>query len=129
MITVGEEAIQCCPIRFDRIQAGAAAFVAPYWIDNDPFVQGNVTYEVFTDNSSLKNVSEYISRDQSIDFTGVWMLAAIWYDVPEVFFEERVGHFIHITLHILIYVFQYSYLLCTSPHTVCTCIITFVPRD
>ena len=118
MITIGEEAIQCCPIRFDRIQVGAAAFVAPYWIDNDPSVQGNVTYQVFTEgNSFLELVSDYISRDQSIDFNGVWMLVAFWYDVPEVFFEERVGNFI----------FQYSYLLCTSQHTVCMCIITFVP--
>ena len=98
MITIGEEAIQCCPIRFDRIQAGTTAFVAPYWIDNDPSVQGSVTYQVFTQgNLSLELVSDYISRDRSIDFNGVWMLVAIWYDVPEVFFEEQVGNFIHIT--------------------------------
>ena len=105
MITIGEEAIECCPIRFDHILPGAPPFVAPYWIDNDPSVRGGVTYEVFTlgiRNSSMELVSNYISRDQSIDFNGVWMLAAIWHDVSEVFFEEQVRSFIHVTFCISI---------------------------
>ena len=92
MITIGEAAIECCPIRFDRIQAGASAFVAPYWIDNDPSVQGNVSYEVHAqDSTSLEDVNAFISRNLSIEFSGVWMLVAFWQNVPEVFFEEQVG--------------------------------------
>ena len=92
MITIGEEAIECCPIRFDRIQVGASAFVAPYWIDNDPSIQGNVSYGVHVQGSScLQVINNFISRDQEIEFSGVWMLVAFWQNVPEVFFEEQVG--------------------------------------
>ena len=92
MITIEEEVIECCPIRFDRLQAGASAFVTPYWIDNDPSVQGNVSYEVHARGSSyLQDVNDFISRDQDIEFRGVWMLVGFWWDVPEVFIEEQVG--------------------------------------
>ena len=126
MITIGQEAIECCPIRFDRILAGAPAFVAPYWIDNDPSVQGGVTYEVFTQgNSSMERVSNYISRDQSIDFNGVWMLAAIWVNVSEVFFEEQVGNFMHITFCIPICV--PGFIFFCVPHSIhCACVSKYL---
>ena len=92
MITIGEASIECCPIRFDRIQVGASAFVAPYWIDNDPSIQGSVSYEVHAQGStSLEDVNAFISRNLSIEFSGVWMLVAFWQNVPEIFFEEQVG--------------------------------------
>ena len=108
VITIGEEAIECCPIRFDRIQVGASAFVAPYWIDNDPSTQGSVSYKVYAQGSpSLELVSDFISSDLSIEFSGVWMLVAFWQDVPEVFFEEQVGgsiqhlHLVHVCFRII----------------------------
>ena len=83
--------MECCPIRFEDIQPGAAAFVAPYWIDNDPSVQGSVVYEVHERSSALlQRVSDFISRDQNVEFSGVWMLVVFWLDVPEFFFEHQV---------------------------------------
>ena len=88
---MGEDVIECCPIRFDHIRVGASTFVAPYWIDNDPSIQGNVSYGVHVQgSSSLQLVSDFISRDQEIEFSGLWMLVAFWQDLPEVFFEEQV---------------------------------------
>ena len=104
VIPIGEEAIECCPIRFDRILVGASAFVAPYWIDNDPSIQGGVSYEVHEQGSpSLELVSDFISSDLSIEFSGVWMLVAFWQNVPEFFFQEQVGGLIqHLHLYLLV---------------------------
>ena len=91
MITIGEEAVECCPVTFEDIQFGATAFVAPYWIDNDPSAGGSVSYAVFSGSSPiLQYVSEIISRNQSIDFRGVWMLVAFWSKVPEFFLHQQV---------------------------------------
>lgn len=58
-------------------------FVAPYWIDNDLSVGGNVSYGVFTGESALLDeVSNFISISESIEFSGTWMLVAYWIDVP-----------------------------------------------
>lgn len=65
--------------------------MAPYWIDNDPSLQGSVCYEVHVQGSPLlQDVSNFVSRNQSVEFSGVWMLVAFWLDVPEYFFEEQV---------------------------------------
>ena len=83
MITIEEAAIECCPIRFDRIQVGASAFVTLYWIDNDPSIQGSVSYKVHAQGStSLEDVNAFISRNQGNEFSGVWMLVAA---------EKRLG--------------------------------------
>ena len=92
IIYIGDRASECCPINFENIPFGATSFVAPYWIDNDPLLRGNVSYEVHREGSQLlRVVSEYISNNQSVEFSGVWMLAAFWLDVPEHFIEEQVN--------------------------------------
>ena len=97
MITIGEKAVECCPVRFEDIQFGATAFLAPYWMDNDPSAGGSVSYAIFSDlegSSILQNVSNFISRNQSTTFNGVWMLVAFWSKVPEQFFEQQVQKYI-----------------------------------
>ena len=76
MITIEEAAIECCPIRFDRIQVGASAFVTLYWIDNDPSIQGSVSYKVHTQGStSLEDVNAFISRNRVMNSVecGCWL--------------------------------------------------------
>ena len=93
VITLGEPAVECCPVRFEDIQFGAAAFVTPYWIDNDPSSQGNVSYSVFVRGSEqLQKVSSFISQSQRTSFIGTWMLVAYWLDVPEALLERQVSH-------------------------------------
>ena len=58
-------------------------FIAPYWVDNDPSMGGNVSYEVHTgDSPSLNRVSCSISRRENVDFRGTWMLVVFWFNVP-----------------------------------------------
>ena len=75
--------------------------IAPYWIDNDPSVGGNVSYEVHTTGSPLlRNVSDYISSNQHVRFTGTWMMVAYWWDVPELFLNNTVRQSTCMKLHI-----------------------------
>jgi hypothetical protein len=58
-------------------------FVAPYWIENDLSQGGNVSYGVFTEDSTLLiEVSDFISQSESVEFSGTWMLVAYWINVP-----------------------------------------------
>ena len=92
-ITIGEPAIQCCPVRFEDIHVGATAFIAPYWIDNNPSIRGNVSYSVFSQDSELLlTVSNFIAKSQQTSFIGTWMLVAFWRDVPEALLEQ-VRHY------------------------------------
>ena len=92
LITLGAASFDCCPVTFDSISPEATPFVAPYWVDNDPSTDGNVSYEVHGQGSQLlQDISEFISRDQSIVFSGVWMLIASWRDLPEFSFEDHVS--------------------------------------
>jgi len=67
IIYVGRNFGQCCPLYFNELQCGTTPFVAPYWIDSDPSVRGNVlyvSYEVHTGNTLLlQQVSNYISSN------------------------------------------------------------------
>ena len=82
---------ECCPLDFTELPSGATPFIAPYWIDGDPSVRGNVSYEVHTAGSPLlRNVSDYVSSSQSVRFSGTWMMVAYWWDVPELFLDDTV---------------------------------------
>ena len=104
IITLGEPAVQCCPVRFEDIQIGTPAFVAPYWIDNDPSIQGNVSYSVFVQGDQLLEVSSFISRTQRTSFRGTWMVVAFWLDVPEALLEQHVSR---IEFHIVYCFYQH----------------------
>ncbi|CAI8026301.1 Deleted in malignant brain tumors 1 protein [Geodia barretti] len=94
VITLGVPALECCPVRFEDIHFGAAAFVSPYWIDNDPSIEGNVSYSVVVrDNELLQTVSNYIAQSQRISFNGTWMLIAYWLDVPEALLKQQVNSY------------------------------------
>ena len=68
-------------------------FIAPYWIDNDPSLGGNVSYEVHTGSSPLlSRVSDYISSSQSVEFSGTWMLVVDWFDLPLWSFNDTVSN-------------------------------------
>ena len=92
IIYFGQPAVECCPVRFQDLRSDAVAFVAPYWIDNDPSVQGSVSYEALIQGDPLvQEVSDFISKSQGTVFSGEWMLVAFWLDVPEAFLEEQVS--------------------------------------
>ena len=66
-------------------------FLAPYWIDNDLSQSGNVSYEVHTaDSRLLSQVNDFISRSQSVEFNGTWMLVVQWLDVSLWSFNDTV---------------------------------------
>ena len=92
IIYVGTNFGECCPLCFDELQCGTTPFIAPYWIDSDPSVRGNVSYEAHGTNSSLlQQVSDYISVSQNLSFNGTWMMVAYWWDVPELFLDDTVS--------------------------------------
>ena len=96
LITLGAASFDCCPVTFDSIPPDATPFVAPYWVDNDPSTEGNVSYEVHGQRSPLlQDISEFISRNQSTVFSGVWMLIASWRDLPEFSFEDLVSTYVY----------------------------------
>ena len=96
LIYIDAETGVCCPIPFNSIPSGSTPFIAPYWIDNDPSMGGNVSYEIHQGGSPmLKLVSDYISSNQSRQFCGTWMMMAYWWDVPELFVESDKVSNIH----------------------------------
>ena len=64
--------------------------VAIFWTDVDIRVEGEISYEVHTTGSSLlSQVNNFISTNESVAFTGTWMLVAEW---------DRVRQFPHGTV-------------------------------
>ena len=64
--------------------------VAVFWTDVDIRVEGEISYEVHTTGSSLlSQVNNFISTNESVAFTGTWMLVAEW---------DRVRQFPHGTV-------------------------------
>jgi len=61
--------------------------VAPFLTDtNVASGTGNVTYQVHTNTSSqalLNDVSKYIRQSKENFFSGTWMLAVQWENVPQ----------------------------------------------
>ena len=61
-----------------------AYLVAPFWGDVDIRRAGNVLYEVMTEGASpeaadlIMEVSNFVSNQTSDDFSGTWMLVAMW---------------------------------------------------
>lgn len=90
MITFGEPSVECCPVRFEDIPSTSVPFVAPYWIDNDPSIGGNVSYAVFQSGSVIDDVSLFLSSVEGTLFRGIWMLVAYWEDLPESLLAEQV---------------------------------------
>ena len=92
VIYIDSDSGECCPVAFVDLPDGTTPFIAPFWVDNDPSVRGNVSYEVHTTGSPLLNrVSDYISSNQGVQFRGTWMMVAFWWDVPELFLDETVS--------------------------------------
>ena len=92
VIYIGKHFGECCPLPFNQLPPGTTPFIAPYWIDSDPSVKGNVSYEVHGTNSPLlQRVSDYISVSQNLSFSGTWMMVAYWWDLPELFLDETVS--------------------------------------
>ena len=59
--------------------------MAPFLADHDPQESGNVKYKVYDRKNTdrIDTVSSFIRNSTSSDnFTGNWMLAAEWRDVP-----------------------------------------------
>ena len=61
-----------------------AYLVAPFWGDVDIRRAGNVLYEVMTEGASpeaadlIMEVSNFVSNQTGDDFSGTWMLVAMW---------------------------------------------------
>ena len=92
IIYIGIHFGECCPVSFNELPPGTTPFIAPYWIDSDSSVRGNVSYEAHGTNSSLlQRVSDYISVSQNLSFSGTWMMVAYWWDVPELFLDDTVS--------------------------------------
>ena len=89
---IGNHFGECCPSRFEDLPPGTTPFIAPYWVDSDPSVRGNVSYEVHNTSSPLlQQVSDYVSVSQNVSFSGTWMVVAYWWDVPELFLDDTVS--------------------------------------
>ena len=59
--------------------------MAPFWNDYDIRSKGDIYYYVATDVSNpgiMGDVSNFVSYKQNTTFSGTWMLAATWFDVP-----------------------------------------------
>ena len=86
---------ECCPLDFSQIPSGSTPFIAPFWVDSDPSVRGNVSYEVHPSPCSplVQLVSDYISVSEGVDFCGTWMMVAYWWDMPELFLDYTVSQF------------------------------------
>ena len=60
--------------------------VAPYWADVDNRRSGRIRYQVLDatkvySNTSIDEVSDYISQTVNESFRGLWMLVAEWQNV------------------------------------------------
>ncbi len=62
--------------------------MAPFWSDVDVRLNGNIKYEVHSDDTGLvgsaellRNTSDFISVKASVEFIGSWMLVVSWEDV------------------------------------------------
>ena len=86
IIIFGQPSENLTPNKLSAVSAdhlGTNPFVAPYWIENDLSVGGDVSYAVFSGNSTtLIQVSNFISSHEGVNFSGTWMLVAKWDSVP-----------------------------------------------
>ena len=60
--------------------------VAPFWVEHNARVDGQVSYEVHNSSNSnpiLHQVSLFINRKLNNDFLGSWMIIGEWRDIPE----------------------------------------------
>ena len=58
--------------------------VAPFWADHDPQPSGQVSYEIYDNNSEvLSVVNRFIRQQAGIEFVGTWMLLGNWDSIPE----------------------------------------------
>ncbi len=62
--------------------------MAPFWSDVDLSLAGTIQYEVHSMDSGLigsvellRNVSEFVSTREMVDFEGTWMLVVSWEQV------------------------------------------------
>ena len=56
--------------------------MAPFWARNDIRLEGSVSYEVHNGSSGhLQEISNLISENECVSFTGTWMLLVEWRDV------------------------------------------------
>ena len=101
LIYIDSPSGKCCPLDFSEVPLEATPFIAPYWIDNDLSVRGNVSYEVHgAESLLLREVSDYISSSQNVTFSGTWMMVAYWWDVPELFLDDSVRQSTYILSYI-----------------------------
>ena len=78
------------PQMFGTIASGS--FIAPYWVDNNPSMGGNVSYAVHSaDSPLLHRVSCSISSRENVQFRGTWMMVVYWFNVP-LFGTSMVGN-------------------------------------
>ena len=88
LIFINTTALRQLPTPFRLLPTtNIPSFIASFWLKGDIAVgRGNVSYEVHnTSTSLLRQVSDYVSRNQSVPFVGSWMMVAFWSEVPEKF--------------------------------------------
>ena len=109
VIYLGAPMGECCPVPFASIPSQATPFIAPYWIDNDPSMRGNVSYEIHAGNGPLLQlVNDHISSSQNVTFCGTWMMVAYWWDVPELFLEDMVRCYTCANINLLVLCYGHS---------------------
>ena len=88
LIFINTTALRLFPTSFGSLpNTSTPSFISSFWLKGDIAVgRGNVSYEVHnTSTSLLRQVSDYVSRNQSVPFVGSWMIVAFWSEVPEMF--------------------------------------------
>ena len=86
VISFGEEFPYSEPAEFPTQVANTRFkyIVAPYWSNIDTRLDGQVWYETHQSGSSavsnqvLNRVGAFITNQTGVDFTGNWMLVAMW---------------------------------------------------
>ena len=68
------------PLKFPLAQHNYT--VAPFWENSDISVAGRISYTIGSQRL-VKGVSKFIIRQLCVEFTGMWMLLAEWYQVPQ----------------------------------------------
>ena len=64
--------------------------VAPFWADIDTNIHGSISYEVHNTSAGssslalLNRVNTFISNQQNTQFSGNWMLVALWNQVSQI---------------------------------------------
>ena len=89
MITFGNALNDSTPEQFPL--SFWSYLVAPFWVNIDTMIVGDVLWELSDDAALLGTVDELIQQEQGdTNFNGLWMLVATWKDVQFIDQQDNV---------------------------------------